>query len=360
MNATAIVPSYCPDQKLTGVVKDLAQAGFTRVILVDDGSGEQYAGFFEQAAKECPDSVILRHSKNLGKGRALKTAFNYFLQNRNGEAGVVTVDGDGQHTGEDAMRCAAALEQDPGALVLGCRQFDGADVPARSAMGNRITAWCFRVLCGLRVSDTQTGLRAIGAQFARDILDLSGERYEYETNMLLEAKRRGVPIVEVPIRTVYLEQNASSHFHPLRDSAAIYKQIFRFMSSGITSMLIDLGLFTLLNWLLSGLPASTRLLAATLGARAVSSLFNFSANRTLVFGGGSALGRSAVRYYILCALQAGASYGGVYLLSGVAGFPALPAKMIVDTLLFFLSFQIQREWVFSKEGNGVTDHGDRK
>ncbi len=348
MKVTAIVPSFRPDHRLPQVVRGLLEAGFPRVILVDDGSGEEFQSRFEEAARE-PGCVLLRHEVNGGKGRALKTAFRYFLDHPDGDVGAVTVDGDGQHTPEDALRCARALEETPGELILGCRRFDGADVPLRSSFGNRITAWCFRVLCGVRVSDTQTGLRAVGAAFMEQILDLPGDRYEYETNMLLAAGRCGVAIREIPIRTVYLEENASSHFHPLRDSAAIYGQIFRFLSASLGCTVIDLAAFALLGWLLRSLTDAPRLLAATLGARVISSLCNYAANRSLVFHSTQRHSRSMPRYYLLCAAQAAASYGGVYLLSAVLPLPELLAKICTDTVLFLISFQIQRQWVFPRE-----------
>ena len=242
MKVTAIVPSYKPDEKLAGVLRDLAAAGFERIIVVDDGSGPEYEAYFRQA-EGYPQCVLLRHEVNRGKGGALKTAFAWFLEHTGEDLGVVTVDGDGQHTAADALRCARELEAHPDSLVLGVRQFDGADVPLRSRIGNQATIWCFRVLCGVGVSDTQTGLRAIGTDFLRALCTVPGDRYEFETNMLLATSRLGIPIREVPIRTVYLEQNATSHFNPLRDSLAIYRQIFRFLSVSLGSTVLDVALF---------------------------------------------------------------------------------------------------------------------
>lgn len=282
MKVTAIVPSYKPDEKLAGVLRDLTAAGFERIIVVDDGSGPDYEAYFRQA-EGYPQCVLLRHEVNRGKGGALKTAFAWFLEHHGEDLGVVTVDGDGQHTAADALRCARELEAHPDSLVLGVRQFDGADVPLRSRIGNQATIWCFRVLCGVGVSDTQTGLRAIGTDFLRALCTVPGDRYEFETNMLLATSRLGIPIREVPIRTVYLEQNATSHFNPLRDSLAIYRQIFRFLSVSLGSTVLDVALFALMDWLLRGFSAELRLLGATVIARACSSLCNFAANRTLVF-----------------------------------------------------------------------------
>ena len=351
MKVMAVVPSYKPDEKLSGVLSGLRQAGFERVILVDDGSGKDYEAFFRQA-EEQSGCVLLRHEQNGGKGKALKTAFAWFLEHCEEDVGVVTVDGDGQHDPQDAVRCAQALEKAPESLVLGVRRFDGKDVPFRSAFGNKATAWCFRFLCGVRVSDTQTGLRAMGKDFLRALLDVPGDRYEYETNMLLATSKLRVPIVEVPIRTVYLDQNATSHFNPLKDSLAIYRQIFRFLSVSLGSTVLDVALFTLLDWLLGGVGPELRLLGATVIARVVSSLCNFAGNRTLVFASRERPGPAMVRYYTLCVIQTAASYGGVYLLSAVLFLPSVAAKIITDTLLFFISFQIQRQWVFApKKGS---------
>ena len=346
MKVTAVVPSYKPDEKLSGVIAGLRQAGFERIILVDDGSGEAYQELFRQAQLQ-PGCVLLRQEQNGGKGKALKTAFSWFLEHCQQDVGVVTVDGDGQHDPEDAARCALALEESPDSLVLGVRRFDGREVPFRSAFGNKITVGCFRFLCGVRVSDTQTGLRAIGRDFLRALLEVPGDRYEYETNMLLATSRLGIPIREVPIHTVYLEQNATSHFNPLKDSWAIYQQIFRFLSVSLGSTAVDVALFLLVNWLLKGMRPELRLLWATAVARIISSLCNFTANRTLVFASRERPGPAMARYYTLCVAQAAASYGGVYLLSAVFPLPAAAAKIITDTLLFLASFQIQRQWVFA-------------
>ena len=354
IEVSAIVPSYRPDEKLPQVVQGLADAGFARVILVDDGSGEAYRERFAQAAKT-PGCVLLRHEQNRGKGAALKTAFRFFLEHPEGQVGVVTVDGDGQHDPQDALRCARALLREPDALVLGCRDFGQEQVPWRSSVGNRITAWCFRVLCGVHASDTQTGLRGIGAAFLPQLAAIPGDRYEYETRMLLAAGRCGVSIREIAIRTVYLDGNKSSHFRPVRDSAAIYGQIFRFLLSSLMGFGVDILGFALLNGLLRrlGVDPQLRLLAATAAARAVSSLCNYAANRRLVFQSVHSHGRTLPRYYLLCAVQAAASYLGTYLLYRYLALPEVGAKVLVDTLLFFVSFQIQRRWIFcsrTKEG----------
>lgn len=347
MKVTAIVPSLNPDEKFLHVVEQLVDAGFSTVLLVDDGSRPENRVWFERAA-QYPQCTVLRHNKNLGKGRALKTAMNYFLNLENGDVGVVTLDGDGQHSIEDVIRCAQALEEHPKDLILGVRDFNGKDVPSRSSFGNKATSFVFRVLCGIPVTDTQTGLRGISSEFARHLLDVSGERFEFETNMLLETRRAEVAIREVTIRTLYLEENKSSHFRPFRDSVSIYRLILKYCSSSLISWAVEYGLFVLFSLLLKNVVAGyISILIATAVGRIVSSVCNFALNRAVVFRSREKLGKTLVRYYILCVIQMFLSFGGVYLLT-LIGCPEAVAKIPVDIILFCASFRIQRMWVFQK------------
>ncbi len=364
MNVTVVLPSLDPDEKLNATVEGLLAAGFTDLVLVDDGSAADRREPFQRAT-ERPEVTLLTHEVNRGKGRAMKTAFAYILEHRPDSAGVVTVDGDGQHRPEDVLACAGRMEAED-AVILGCRDFSAPGVPWKSRAGNRLTSLVFRALCGLRISDTQTGLRAIPRKYLPLMLRVEGERYEYETGMLFALKREGVPFAEQRIGTVYLDGNASSHFDPVRDSLKVYRIIAKelerkpengakrpfplFLASSGTAALIDYGLFTLLDFLMgAGTARGTRLFTATFAARAVSSLFNFTVNRAVVFRSDAPVGRSLRRYYALCAVQAASSFALVFLLSALfrAG-PGLESglKILVDCLLFLLSYQIQRRFVF--------------
>ncbi|MDR2909232.1 MAG: bifunctional glycosyltransferase family 2/GtrA family protein [Oscillospiraceae bacterium] len=347
MKIAAIVPSLNPDEHMCEVVRELAAEGL-RVFVVDDGSGPAYAPFFAEAAA-IPGCSVLRHDENKGKGRALKTAFAAFLDECPDWLGVVTADADGQHAREDVMACARALLKNPDALIIGGRNFSQQDVPLRSMLGNRITSGVFRFLCGIEVTDTQTGLRAIPREFCRILKKVPGERYEFETNMLLEAGKHHIPIVEVPISTVYIQGNASSHFNPLKDSIRIYGLILKFLSASLISFFIDIALFALLNRLLWGMDVSLRILASTAGARVCSSLVNFFMNRSFVFSSERRLGSSMGRYYLLCACQLLFSFLGVNFLVQALGFLETPSKLLVDILLMLLSFSIQRAWVFKED-----------
>ena len=169
-----IIPAYEPDEKMIRLLQTLQEAGIERIVVVDDGSGNEYRNLFEQAKQL--GAIVLTHAVNLGKGRALKTAFNEVL-NRYPEAiGAITADSDGQHTPACIQKCMEAMEKEPEKLILGCRNLDQGNVPAKSEWGNKITRQVLKYLCGVAVSDTQTGLRGIPAAFMRHLMNVKGER----------------------------------------------------------------------------------------------------------------------------------------------------------------------------------------
>lgn len=356
VRTAAVVPSLNPTDRLTDTVDGLLRAGFSQIVLVDDGSQPGARPFFEAAASR-PGVALLRHEVNRGKGAAMKTAFSWLLEHRPDCAGVVTVDGDGQHHPEDAVACARKMEEE-NRLVLGCRDFSQPDVPPRSRMGNRITRGVFRIFCGLTVSDTQTGLRAIPMEYLPRLAAVAGERYEYETNMLLALKDLGIPWDEVKIRTIYLDENQESHFRTVRDSWRIYKLIlarfFRYTLSSLASAIVDAGLFALLSALLVGLLTGTALTAAAaIGARALSSLLNFTLNRRLVFRGGAPLGRALGRYYALALpllLSQFLLTEGVFRAARIGDRQTLLRTVVyagVMAVLFVTGYVVQRRWVFA-------------
>ena len=184
MKISVIIPSLNPDDKLVSVVDSLVKKGFEDIIIVNDGSDSAHLWPFEKVGSysQC---TILTHEVNKGKGRGLKTAFEYCLKNRQGYDGVVTVDGDNQHRADDIYNCCEAMVKND-KVVLGVRRFDGEDVPFKSRFGNNMTSMVFKVMCGLNISDTQTGLRAIPYRYLDTFCNIEGERFEYETTMLLE------------------------------------------------------------------------------------------------------------------------------------------------------------------------------
>ncbi len=362
---SVIVPSLNPDEKLQKTVDSLLAVGFTDIICVNDGSREDCLSFFPPESERV---TRLTHAVNRGKGAALKTAFAYIQSSRPDSLGAVTVDGDGQHAAVDVLRCAEAMVTEEDKIILGCRDFSQPQVPKKSRYGNRITSTVFRLFCGLRISDTQTGLRAFPARYYTDMLEVYGDRFEYETNMLLEMKARKIPYAEVKIETVYIEDNRTSHFRPFADSYRIYSlivkftlgQFARFALTSAASFILD----GLLTWLF--LTLSERLLSvdfdvkttttalvtggACLLARAFSSVFNFIMNRSKVFSSEAPLRTQLWKYYCLAVPIAVVSAGITALFEQIpifntAGLIVL-LKYAVDGALFIASYILQKKWVF--------------
>ena len=355
---SVIIPSLDPDEKLLTVVNGLLDTGFDDIILVNDGSCPEKLSYFATAA-EHPQVTVLHHPENRGKGAALKTAFAWFLENRPERVGVVTADGDNQHHPEDIKACADHLCE-TNHFTLGVRDFSLPQVPWRSRNGNRITSFVFKVFVGMTISDTQTGLRALPKEQLSLFCEVGGDRFEYETNMLLALKENNIPYDEVKIRTVYIEENKNSHFHAVRDSWRIYKLLlghfFRYAISSVVSAVLDEGLFTLLSFLLRGILAGFALTVVPAAvARLVSSLCNFFINKKLVFQKNVATGKALLKYYALAIPVALAQIGltyGVFTLFGIGAeqtFLRAVIYGIVMAVLFLFTFLAQQRWVFREK-----------
>lgn len=339
-----LIPALNPDERLLALLHGLDGLWTGPVLLVNDGSSRAAPeDIFERAA--ALGCVVVRHAVNLGKGRALKTGFNECLLRWPGLTGVITADADGQHLPADIAACARRLREMPDALVLGCRDFADPAVPSRNAAGNRFTRMFMRFCCGVSVTDTQTGLRGIPRAFMEDLLSVPGERFEFETNMLMEASRREIPFSEVPISTVYVENGRHSHFNPFRDSLRVLSVLIKYSLASLAGALVDYAGFIAFLPLFP--PGPYQIAGATISARVLSSVVNFLLTRWVVFQSKKRAAGSAWRFGALCVLQALASAGLVTL--AACALPAVPAvllKIVVDTVLFFVSYYIQRRWIF--------------
>ena len=368
-NIVIVIPSLNPDEKFNSTVDGMINAGFKYVVMVDDGSGEEYKEPFQKALREHPECRLVVHEVNKGKGRALRDAFAYIAENIPDADGVITVDGDGQHTPEDTVRMADALKNAPDSVIMGCRDFSLSHVPTHNRLGNRISSFIYRVVYGIKLTDTQTGLRAIPAKYLKAFAEeVEGDRYEYETNMLIYIKDHGIAYSEIPIQTVYIDDNSSSHFNVIKDSYRIYKPIILFVLGSCIATVVDLVVFTLLNLLtekgvgfligissfLSKLGLSetpSRLFIPTVIARIASSLVDYNFSRTKVFGSKDPAKKTIWKYYIICIVRMLLSWLILSFFTNVLhthGLIETLLKVIVDLVLFFLSYKWQRTWVFKK------------
>ncbi len=344
-----LIPSLNPDEKLINTIEGLKAVGFKNFIIVDDGSDAAHQGNFPETDKE-NNFIVLRHSFNKGKGAAIKTAFKFILKFSTTLKGVITVDGDGQHAPEDVKNCAEALLEHKNKIILGCRDFSLPQVPQRSRFGNKTTSLVFKLLCGVKISDTQTGLRGFPIEHLPFLLNVKGDRFEYETNMLLKFKQAGIEMHEVTIQTLYEEEGKhESHFKTVRDSIRVYSFILGFLASSLASSVVDLVIFYLLSKF-----CSLGVLFSTIIARAFSSFTNFTINRKSVFDFEGSSKKAIVRYYLLAIPQMLISAGLVSILSVLLSKnPEIKTviKLVVDMILFFISYRIQQTWVFSTADN---------
>ena len=346
MNAVVIIPTIDPDERLATLIDELRARGFSRFIVVDDGSDATRDGLFEQLE---PGGVrVLHHATNLGKGAAIKTALTAVRRSFPEATHVVTVDGDGQHLPDDVLRVCEAAEGHHEHVVIGTRSFDGKGVPVRNRLGNAFSSAYFKADTGVSCPDTQTGLRAIPTSLIPFALSVPGTRYEYEMNFLTTVVKKGIPLAMMPITTVYEDGNAGSHFSTVRDSVRIYRQLARFAGSSLTCSAVDLGLFALMT-VLCDLQTALLVAVATVFARLSSGALNFTLNRHWSFRDtGSSRGNArtqSLRYLLLFVCQMIASATLVTMLAWLP-LPLVGVKVLVDGTLFAVSYFVQRNWVF--------------
>ena len=333
-----LIPAYQPDARLPRLILELHRADpSTKIVVVDDGSGEQYRDIFEASATA--GAHVISYEHNRGKGYALREGFTW-IRDVAGDSRecVVTADADGQHTLNDIFRVGRTCT-DTGKSVLGVREFVG-HVPARSRIGNTATSALFWLATGWKLKDTQTGLRAFPVALLPELLKVQGDRYEYELRVLLHLAKFRHPVTQIPIETIYEAGNPTSHFRPLQDSARIWAPLLKFAASSGVATVIDYVLVLVLNALTGAL------FFPVIAARLVSASVNFAMNRRVFEATGVSLRRSALRYAALAVAVVAGSYTMLAVLTGI-GMPLWIAKIIADTTMYLVSYSAQSRYVFA-------------
>ncbi len=388
----AIIPAYEPPCSFVGYAEELLKI-IPRLVVVNDGSGQKYAPIFEKL-KSLNGCTVIDYVDNRGKGYALCRAFEYLKQNFNEEYVFVTADCDGQHLISDVLKvCESAFAQ-PNALHLGSRDFDDPIVPKRSRRGNIITRKLFGFLYGVNLKDTQTGLRAFSYDLLGPLLQVKGERFEYEMNMLVQMQKRGVPIIETPVTTVYeqslkkseeienskkaeeienskkaeeienskkneevekvekVEPEKVSHFRTLQDSARVMGVLFSnlgwyFLSSALSALLDVVAFYLFSKFVFTAAGAALDPLLSTVAARVVSSVLNFTLNYKFVFGGKGKI--EIFKYYLVWFWHLVLSYLFAFGLSLAfeSDFVITLLKGVLDLCVALISYKIQQKWVFA-------------
>lgn len=342
MERIVIIPALNPNEYL----KDIVERNWeleNLSIVVDDGSDETYSQFFEKLGERC---IVLHHDKNKGKGEAIKTALRYIKKELWEYSTIGIMDADGQHLPDDMEKLLMKSAGNSRALVLGCRTMNDT-VPWKSKFGNQLTKKVFRLTTGVGVSDTQTGLRAFSSELLDFMLDIPGERYEYEMNVLVACAKGKIDMIEVPIKTIYHDKNNScSHFRKVRDSLRIYKNLLKFSMVSFSSFLLDYILFVFLVFLLP--EAAWKVAAANVGARAASAGYNYMMNCHVVFHKKETM-KTAMEYLLLAGIILIFNNIILQMLVFRLNIEVHIAKVMTEIFLFLMSWLFQKEIIFKNK-----------
>ena len=335
MRKIVLIPSYEPDEKLVKIINELSNTNYD-LIVVDDGSGVNYKPIFDKIKGKCK---FISYSENHGKGYALKTGFKYIKENYN-EYVLVTMDSDGQHTINDAAKLLEYAEKNKMVLVTGMRKRD-KKVPLRSRLGNGITRFLYKKITNLDVYDTQTGLRAFSNELMDFMMGIYGDRFDYEMNVLLECAKNGIEIKELQIKTIYIENNKSTHFKTVSDSYKVYKEILKYILSSFSCFVIDYILYTLFNIIFKSVVYSN------VSARVISSIINYNINEKIVFKSNKKVYKTFIGYFSLVIVILILNTILLSLLVNI-GINKYISKIITEIILSIFSFIVQKLIIFKK------------
>ncbi len=345
MKIIALIPAYEPEENMLDLLENIKKDTDMDIVVVNDGSSDACKDIFSKA-KEF--AKVLEHEVNKGKGRALKTGLNYINDNYRGEYIVVTMDADGQHTIEDALKICDLVKKSPDILVLG-KRFFGEDVPLRSRFGNAMTRLVYKIATGVKVYDTQTGLRAFSYKLVPLMLEIKGERYEYEINVLMECSKNNIEIKEIDIATIYINNNSGSHFNVFKDSYRIYKEIFKFCAASIICFLVDYALYCIGLVFTVSLGKGLSTVVSNVFARIVSSVLNFTINKKVVFKRKGNTLKLAISYFMLALCILVGNTIVLKMFVEVFNIDTKIAKLITELIFFIISWFIQKFLIFKKK-----------
>ncbi|MGN1353179.1 MAG: glycosyltransferase [Bacilli bacterium] len=348
-NIVVLIPAYNPNQKLINLVSELKN-NFSKIIIINDGSNRKSKKIFQELTNY-PECTLLEYPENKGKGYALKYGINYYLENlKDNYQGIVTADCDYQHKPEDIINIALKLLGNQDSIILGVRNFHLKNIPFPNRFGNLLTSFIFKFLYGIKIEDTQTGLRAIPNRYLNLCLETNGNRFEFEMNMLIKAVKNKINILQVPIETIYYSKRESK-FNKFKDPIIIYKVLFteylKFIISSLSCSLIDVILFSMFLQLFINVNNNIQIIMATFFSRIITDFFNFNINKTIVFNSNENIKKIAIKYYILSFSKMIISALFVLLIHHLLiNINETYIKIVVDTLIYFLSYKIQKKYIF--------------
>jgi len=333
-----LIPCYEPDEKIIELIKTINRERFD-IVIVDDGSGGNYQNIFNKIK----DKVhLISYTPNMGKGYALKTGIKYIKDKYKKDYFIITMDSDGQHKIGDAIKLLDYTKNNLKTYTLGMRKRN-SNTPICSKLGNGITKGIFRLVTGINIYDTQTGLRCFSDKLVNFLLKVPGNRFEYEMNALLLSSKNGIRMHEIEIETIYIDKNKGSHFNAFKDSYLIYKDILKFSLSSIISFLIDYVLFIIFTIFIKSISICNII------ARIMSSSINYTMNRKLVFRSNNSLYKSIFSYIILaiCVLILNTLLLNIFIYKLMIN--KFIAKILVEIILFVINYIIQQRFISKKK-----------
>lgn len=362
--AVVVIPALNPGKAFPAYVRSLLESGIFYVVIVDDGSNLDSAPIFAEL-EGLDGCILLRHTRNGGKGRALKTAFSYILSRSDWEGtSVITADADGQHILEDVMAVARATAEETDRLVMGKRNLRLSNVPFRSKIGNCLTSAAFHLLYGIRLEDTQTGLRGIPWSLLHWCCQIGGDRFEYEMNVLIRAARDSIGLRQVAIQAVYYDNNRGTHLRAVRDSWRVFCILIAGLGVYALCSVASAATDVLVFWLGSSvlftfLPSAVCYWWSTVVARTLSSIVDYTLNHAYFTS--KRVRGAVVRYYTLWFCQLLCSYLLLMMMQAlVPSLPAVISKALMDICLAVGSYQIQLHWVFREKTTSQEKTGQKR
>ncbi|MBC8017711.1 MAG: glycosyltransferase family 2 protein [Verrucomicrobia bacterium] len=220
MATCILIPAYNAEKTILAVVRECLEHGLP-VVLVDDGSADDTSGLVAGLPV-----MLLKHEKNLGKGAALKTGFDWAV--KSGYDGVVTIDADGQHDVSAIPSLVASAQSGRWGILIASRHSQFEQMAGLRKIWNRIGVWCIWKRTGFEITDSQSGFRYYSCDVLKNIA-LKSNGYALEMEIFLKAWKSGFTIGSLPVAARVADGRATSHYRPVKDTFNISMTFLRYM-----------------------------------------------------------------------------------------------------------------------------------
>ncbi len=356
-NAVIVIPALNPPSSLAPYVSTLIDRGFSRIIVVNDGSRTDKLPIFTKLKRM--GAFVIDHDVNRGQGASLKTGFQYYLDHFSGDSdGVITLSADRPVHPEDVEKIASSLhnEQAMGsfALVVGTRDLNGRLVSDYDYHMGGVMKLLYHMLMGVRLNDPLSGVFGIPDLRVAQCVDIEGDRFSYVTSLTMSFEKIG--FLQVPIEYTFYEPDTERTYRKVGDTVLILFTIFKkFIIYSITSVsasILDIVMFSIFTGIVFR-GSRFSIIYATICARLISASANYLMTKNFVFHFKSDSAqentKSAGAFMLLSAAQCLCSAFAVSAMKALLGGSVVGIKVLVDLTLFFISYKIQHKYIFKDD-----------